>query len=141
MLSALFLLLSGAGTPKSWEKLQRPWLPSTLLPPRQREREKGEDRCRRPSPSSATSGAEQSLVSQLLNACVIKCRRETSLMVQHQNSAFSCKGAGVAPGRGTKIPDSLQSNQKMKTEQYCNRFNKDFTNGLGPKKKKKGPKS
>lgn len=63
MLFAFFLLLSGAGTPKSWEKLQRPWLPSTLLPPGQREREKGEGRCRRPGPSSAPSGAEQNWVS------------------------------------------------------------------------------
>ena len=60
MLFALFLL-SGARTPESWEKLQRPWLPSTLLPPGQREREKGEGR----GPSSAPRGAEQSQVSEL----------------------------------------------------------------------------
>ena len=29
-------------------------------------------------------------------------------MVQCQNSAFPCKGAGSIPGWGTKIPDALQ---------------------------------
>ena len=64
MLFALFLL-SGARTPESWEKLQRPWLPSTLLPPGQREREKGEGRYQRPGPSSAPRGAQQSQVSEI----------------------------------------------------------------------------
>ena len=37
-------VLSGARTPESWEEFQRPWLPATLLPPRQREREKSKSR-------------------------------------------------------------------------------------------------
>lgn len=37
-------VLSGARTPESWEEFQRPWLPATLLPPRQREREKSKRR-------------------------------------------------------------------------------------------------
>ena len=43
--------------------------------------------------------------------------------------------AGLIPGQGAKIPRTLQpENQNMKWKQYCNKFNKDFKNGLHQKK-------
>ena len=38
---------------------------------------------------------------------------------------------GLIPGEGAKIPHASQpKNQNMKQKQYCNKFNKDFKNGL-----------
>ena len=46
-------------------------------------------------------------------------------------------GAGLIPGWGDKIPQSLQrkKTQSIKQKQYCNQFNKDFKNGPHQKKK------
>ena len=38
---------------------------------------------------------------------------------------------GLIPGEGAKIPHASQpENQNIKQKQYCNKFNKDFKNGL-----------
>ena len=44
-------------------------------------------------------------------------------------------GTGSIPGRGTEIPHaSWPKNQNIKQKQYCNKFNKDFKNGIHQKK-------
>ena len=41
--------------------------------------------------------------------------------------AFQCRGAGLIPGQGAKIPYATQSkNQNMKQKHYCNKSNKEF---------------
>ena len=45
-------------------------------------------------------------------------------------------GEGSIPGQGAKIPHaSWPKNQNIKQKQFCNKFNKDFKNGLHQKKK------
>jgi len=40
-------------------------------------------------------------------------------------------GAGLIPGQGGKIPNASQpKNKSIKQKQYCNKFNKDFKNGV-----------
>ena len=52
-----------------------------------------------------------------------------------KTSSSNAGGDGLIPGRGAKIPHaSRPKNQNIKQEQYCNKFNKDFKNGLHPKK-------
>ena len=47
----------------------------------------------------------------------------------------SAEGAGSIPGRGAKIPNALEpESQSIKQKQYCNKFNKNFKNGLHQKK-------
>ena len=47
-------------------------------------------------------------------------------------------GEGSIPGWGTKIPHaSWPKNQNIKQKQYCNKFNKDFSNGPHQKQKSK----
>ena len=47
-----------------------------------------------------------------------------------RTSPSSAEGAGSIPGRGSKIPHALQSeNRGVKQKQYCNKFKKDFKNG------------
>ena len=42
---------------------------------------------------------------------------------------FNAGGAGSIPDWGAKIPHALRpKNQNIKQKQYCNKFNKDFTN-------------
>ena len=42
------------------------------------------------------------------------------------------------PGRGSKTPHDLEAkNQNIQRKQYCNKFNKDFKNGLHQKSLKK----
>ena len=44
-------------------------------------------------------------------------------------------GAGSIPGQGAKLPHALwPKHQNIKQKQYCNKFNKDFKNGLLQKK-------
>ena len=44
------------------------------------------------------------------------------------------RGVGLIPGWGTKIPHaSWPKKQIIKQKQYCNKFNKDFKNGLHKK--------
>ena len=46
----------------------------------------------------------------------------------------NARGAVSIPGQGTKVPHaSGPKNQNIKQKQYCNKFNKDFKNGLHPK--------
>ena len=53
-----------------------------------------------------------------------------------KTSPSNAAGTGLIPGPGAKIPHaSRPKNQNIKQKQYCNKFNKDFTNG--PHKKKK----
>ena len=48
----------------------------------------------------------------------------------------ACSGSST-PGGGAKIPQAPgPKNQNITQKQSCNNFNKDFTNGLHPKKKK-----
>ena len=50
-------------------------------------------------------------------------------------------GAGSISGWGAKIPRASQpKDQSIKQKQYCNKFNKDFKNGLHQKKSKKNHK-
>ena len=49
-------------------------------------------------------------------------------------SPSNARSADSIPGLGAKIP--CTQNAKCKTEQYCNKFNKDFKNGPHQKKKK-----
>ena len=45
-------------------------------------------------------------------------------------------GEGSIPGQGAKIPHaSWPKKQNIKQKQFCNKFNKDFKNGLHQKKK------
>ena len=54
-----------------------------------------------------------------------------------KTSPFNAGGTGLIPGRGAKIPHTLQPrNQNMKQKRYCNKFNKDFKNGPHQKTKK-----
>ena len=48
-------------------------------------------------------------------------------------SPSNAGSADSIPGLGAKIP--CTQNAKCKTEQYCNKFNKDFKNGPHQKKK------
>ena len=53
-----------------------------------------------------------------------------------KTSPSNAGGAGSIPGRGAKIPHALRpKNQNIKQKQHCNKFNKDFKNGLHQKKK------
>ena len=50
---------------------------------------------------------------------------------------FQCRGVGLIPGQGDKIPHaSGPKNQNRKQKKYCNKFNKDFKNGPHKRKKK-----
>ena len=54
----------------------------------------------------------------------------------------NAEGESSIPGQGAKILYASQpKNQNIKQKQYCNKFNKDFKNGLHQKnlKKKKDP--
>ena len=47
------------------------------------------------------------------------------------------EGVGLIPGWGARTPRASQpKKQNIKQKQYCRQFDKDFKNGLGPKKKK-----
>ena len=47
-----------------------------------------------------------------------------------KTSPSNAGGAGLIPGRETKIPHALQpKNQNIEQKQYCNKFNKDFKHG------------
>ena len=47
-------------------------------------------------------------------------------------------GSGSIPGQEAKIPHaSWPKNQNIKQKQYCNKFNKDFSNGPHQKQKSK----
>ena len=53
-----------------------------------------------------------------------------------RTSPSNAGGVGSIPGRGAKIPyASRPKNQNIKQKQYCDKFNKDFKNGLHQKKK------
>ena len=48
----------------------------------------------------------------------------------------NAEGAGSVPGWGSEIPCACDQKTKTeKQEQYCNKLNKDFKNGLHKKKK------
>ena len=52
-----------------------------------------------------------------------------------KTSPSNARGAGSIPGGGAKIPyASWPKNQNMKKKQCCNKFSKDFKNGLHQKK-------
>ena len=45
------------------------------------------------------------------------------------------EGVGLIPGWEARTPRASQpKNQNIKQKQYCSQFNKDFKNGLRPKK-------
>ena len=45
------------------------------------------------------------------------------------------EGVGLIPGCGARTPCASQpKKQNIKQKQYCSQFNKDFKNGLCPKK-------
>ena len=49
-------------------------------------------------------------------------------------------GAGSIPGQGARIPHaSRPKKQNIKQKQYCNKFNKDFSNGPHQKQTNKKP--
>ena len=51
-----------------------------------------------------------------------------------KTSPSSTGHVGSVPGRGAKIPQaSWTKNQNIAQKQYCNKFNKEFTNGLHQK--------
>ena len=53
-----------------------------------------------------------------------------------KTSPSNAGGVDSIPGRGARIPHALwPKNQNIKQKQYCNKFNKDFKNGLHQKKK------
>ena len=55
-----------------------------------------------------------------------------------ETSPSNAGGAGSIPGWGAKIPRaSRPKNENIKQKQYCNKFNKDFKNGLHQKNLKK----
>ena len=48
-----------------------------------------------------------------------------------KTSPSKAGGASLIPGQRIKIPTASQpKNQNIKQKQYCNKFNKDFKNGL-----------
>ena len=48
-----------------------------------------------------------------------------------KTSSSKTGGADLIPGQGGKIPNASQlKNQNIKQRQYCNKFNKDFKNGV-----------
>ena len=49
----------------------------------------------------------------------------------------SAEGTGSIPCQGAKIPSHSQKTLNIKQKQYCNKFNKDFKNGLNQKTFKK----
>ena len=55
-----------------------------------------------------------------------------------KTSPFNAEGVGLITDQGAKIPHTSQpKHQNIKQKQYCNKFNKNFKNGLHQKKKKK----
>ena len=55
-----------------------------------------------------------------------------------KTSPSSAGGVGLIPRWGAKIPHALQpKSQNIKEKQYCNKFNKDFTNAPHQKNLKK----
>ena len=51
-------------------------------------------------------------------------------------TASTSGGVSWVPGWGTKMPHALESKkQNIKQKQYCNKFNRDFKNGLHQKQK------
>ena len=61
-------------------------------------------------------------------------------MVHGLRLLSNARGAGLIPGRATKIPHDLQPKKpKQKQKQYCSKFNKDFKNGPHQKKSLKKP--
>ena len=67
----------------------------------------------------------------------------TSLAIQWLRLRLPMQGGvGSIPGQGAKIPHaSGPKNQNIKQKQYCNKFNKDFKNGLHQKKSLKKKKA
>ena len=55
---------------------------------------------------------------------------------QLETSPSNAEGADLIPGWGAKISHASWPNKLIKQKQYCNKFNKDFKNGLHQKKKK-----
>ena len=47
------------------------------------------------------------------------------------------EGEHLIPGQRAKLPHATPKNQNIKQKQYCNKFNKDFKNGLHKQKEKK----
>jgi len=53
-----------------------------------------------------------------------------------KTSPSNARVVGSMPSQGAKIPTShAHKNLNIKQEPYCDKFNKDFKNGLHPKKK------
>ena len=64
------------------------------------------------------------------NLIKTECHHETALMALW---LISCnpRAVGLIPGQGAKTRHDLgPKNQNIKQEQYCNKFHKDFKNGL-----------
>ena len=58
------------------------------------------------------------------------------MVVQWLRLHFIAGGACLIPGQEAKIPHaSWPENQNVKQKQYCKKYNKNFENGLHPKKK------
>ena len=54
-----------------------------------------------------------------------------------KTSPSNAEGKSSVPGQRAKIPHASRpkKTENIKQKQYCNKFNKDFKNGLHPKKK------
>ena len=76
-----------------------------------------------------------SLIAVLI---LIKIRRDYPGGPVVKTSPSKAEGEGSIPGGVAKIPHaSRPKKQNIKQKQYCNKFNKDFSNGPHQKQKSK----